>query len=705
MAFARRCTLVVALSLVVACSSSKGDDPAPQPTGHALVAFDLAADFTSDKAFFDFPYPSDLRLSPQGSPYGSSFPNPLDKPVIVGMRANVDDRKGFPVVPTAYFRFDQPLAARALETVIPGDAKQTVLLLDVDDASPERGKLFPTVATVLPTDDYVPANLLGVAARPGILLHEKRKYAFVVLRAFGDAKGAPLDVPPALSTLASGGAPATSNGAAAQALYAPLWKTLQNAGIAANDVAAATVFTTGDASGDFAALSTKVVEKYDAPITDLKVDPDDGAAHDRYCELVGKISYPQFQKGVAPFNTEGRFEIDTDGLPKKQRDETVPITITLPKQAMPAGGYPLDVYFHGSGGLSTAVVDRGRWHPESDPTRCPEGTTDTWLGTKGCNTKGEGPAFVLAPHGIAAAGSALPVNPERVKGASSIEYLNFGNLAAMRDTFRQGAIEQRLFIEALRSLKITPETVSTCTGLSLPPGETAYRFRDDFVTAQGQSMGGMYTNIIGAIEPRIHAVVPTGAGGYWGYFITLPDVLGYPHVGGFVAAFAGTADDLVFMHPVLQLFETGAEVSDPMVYMPHLARRPFSGHPVRPIYEPVGKGDSYFPTVLYDAVALAYGHKEAGDVIWPSMQDTLKLESLEGVLAYPLSQDLTSEDGTKYTAAVLQYAGDGIYDPHALYTQLDSVQYQYGCFLETFFAKGLATIPAPAPLGTPCPGK
>ena len=670
-----------------------------------MVAFDLSADFASEKAFFDFPYPSDLRLSAKGAPQGSSFPNPLGKPVIVGMRANVDDRLGFPVVPTAYFRFDRPLAARSLDTVIPGDAKQTILLVDVDEASPERGRFFPTVATVIPTDDYVPDNVLGVAARPGFLLHEKRRYAFVVLRALGDATGAPLDVPPAMATLAAGGAPQTTNGAQAQALYAPLWKTLQDAGVATKDVAAATVFTTGDVGADLAQMSTKIVDAYDAAISELRVDPDDGATHDRYCELVGKITYPQFQKGVPPFDTEGRFELGDDGLPKKQRDETVPITITLPKQAMPAGGYPLEVYLHGSGGLSTAVVDRGRWHPESDPTKCPEGTTDTWLGVKGCNTKGEGPAFVLAPHGIAAAGSALPVNPERVKGASAIEYLNFANLAAMRDTFRQGAIEQRLFIEALRTLKVTPEQVATCTGLSLPSGETAYHFRDDFIVAQGQSMGGMYTNILGAIEPRIHAVVPTGAGGYWGYFITLPDVLGYPHVGGFIAAFAGTADDLVFMHPVLQLFETGAEVSDPMIYMPRLARRPFSGHPVRPIYEPVGKGDSYFPTALYDSVALAYGHEEAGDVIWPTMQDALKLAGLDGVISYPVSQDLTSEDGTKYTGAVMQYAGDGIYDPHALYTQLDAVQYQYGCFLETFFAKGVATIPAPAPLGTPCPGK
>jgi hypothetical protein len=57
--------------------------------------------------------------------------------------------------------------------------------------------------------------------------------------------------------------------------------------------------------------------------------------------------------------------------------------------------------------------------------------------------------------------------------------------------------------------------------------------------------------------------------------------------------------------------------------MPRLGARPLAGHPVRPVYEPVGKGDSYFPIVLYDAIALAYGHQQAGDIVWPSMQEAL----------------------------------------------------------------------------------
>jgi hypothetical protein len=123
------------------------------------------------------------------------------------------------------------------------------------------------------------------------------------------------------------------------------------------------------------------------------------------------------------------------------------------------------------------------------------------------------------------------------------------------------------------------------------------------------------------------------------------------------------------------------------------------------VYEPVGQGDSYFPEATYDAMALAYGHEETGAVVWPSMQGALGLEGRGGILPYSVSNNLTSESGTAYTGTVVEYAGDGVYDPHAIYSQLDAVKYQYGCFFSTFLQTGTAVVPAPAALGTPCPTK
>ncbi|HEY8038832.1 MAG TPA: hypothetical protein VIF15_03530, partial [Polyangiaceae bacterium] len=423
-------------------------------------------------------------------------------------------------------------------------------------------------------------------------------------------------------------------------------------------------------------------------------------------ELQAQISYPQFQKGSPPYDTEGLFALDASGMPVKQGDLTAPLTITLPKQPMPAGGYPLVVYFHGTGGISTAIADRGTWRPETDTGQCPQGQAlDTWNGKTGCNTPGQGPGWVLAPRGFAMAASALPVNPQRYPAGQSSnlpEYLNINNVAATRDIFRQGVIEQRLFFDALKRLTIAPSVVAACAGLPpLPSGETAYHFRDDPLMAQGQSMGAMYANMISAVEPRIKATVPTGSGGYWSYFILQSQF--FPNVKGDLGLLLGIRGSFSHLHPAMHVTQLALEPVDPIVYVPRLGHEPLPGHPVRPVYEPHGQGDSYFPTPVQDAMAMAYGNREAGTAVWPTMQDALKLEGLDGLLPYPVSGDVTSSSGgARYTGVVVQYAGDGVYDPHAIYSQLDAVKYQYGCFFQTFLATGTATVPAPADTTVPC---
>src|SRR5690606_29040937 len=125
-----------------------------------------------------------------------------------------------------------------------------LMLIDVDPASPTRGELYPVVARGLWSDKYVPQHVLALAARPGFVLHPERQYAFVVRRGFGDADGNPLEVHPDLALLAADQAPDVPRGAEMAALYTPLWETLDLIGVARDDVAAATVFTTGDVIKD-----------------------------------------------------------------------------------------------------------------------------------------------------------------------------------------------------------------------------------------------------------------------------------------------------------------------------------------------------------------------------------------------------------------------------------------------------------------------
>jgi len=689
---------------VTGCSSSDGGTNTETGT---LVAFDLASDFTNPEAFFEFPYPSNLRLGPGGGPIGAAFPNPKNKAVLRTVKATIDDHPGFPQLPVAYFKFSAPMAELDENTVIPADAASNIWLVDVDPTSPTRGQLIPTAATILPWDlylaesDEVPTRVLAVSARPGFVLDGNHTYAFVVKRSLKDAAGKELGAPRALVSLLEGKNPGGTRGADALANYAPLASTLRDVlKVPATDIAAATVFTTGDVPAALADLGTKVLAKYDLTIDGLTLDTAESTRNDRVCILQGTVNFPQFQKGTPPYDTDGLFEKGADGLPVEQRRERAPVVIAIPKQAMPAGGFPLTLYFHGSGGVSRALIDRGPWRP-MDPSTCNEHDRGDWEKVDGCFETGKGPAWVVAPEGIAMAGTALNVNPERLPGAGDYAYANIQNLAAVRDTFRQGVLEQRLFLEALGKLRIPASLLAGCQGVSLPSGESEYRFRDGLISVQGQSMGGLYTNMFGATEPRVGAVVPTGAGGYWSYMFMRTTVFG--NTRGLIATLLDANGKLSYMHPAMHAVETAIETADPIVFTPRLAKKPLPQHPIRSIYAPAGKNDSYFPMAVFDAMAIGYGIPQAGNEVWPEMQGGLKLVGLDGYRSFPLVENLTSSaSGTKFTGAIVQYEGDGIFDPHALYSQLPAVKHQARCFHGSFHRAKKPVIVAPGDTSAAC---
>jgi hypothetical protein len=641
------------------------------PDSGPSVYFDLD-DHGSPETFWNLPFPSDLRLSADGAPDLAGFPNPRGVPILENLLSSVADRRGWPTMPIAYFRFTGPVEPRSLDDVIEFGVDAPLMLFDIEPDSPQFGERFPVVAKTLVEDPYVPSDLLAIAPRPGIVLRPNTRYAYVIRDRF--APGAVS--PPTYAELRDGKVPAGPLGAQAAELYAPLWTALDDWSI--TDAIVATVFTTGDEVARLHARSEGVRAQHAPTIDNLTLTS--GDTLDGFCHLTGTITMPQFQVGEQPFDREsdGHFVLDADGVPTKQSDMVVPLSITIPKAAMPEGGWPLYQFFHGSGGDSHGLVDLG-YSPTSDDV--PE--------------LGKGPGFVVARHGIAAVSTAMPVNPERLPGAGETEYLNINNLAAFPFTFQQGVLEQRLLTDAMLALQIPQATLAGCT-VPAPTGGV-HTFNAAKLVAGGQSMGGMYTNMVTAVEPRFGAVVPTGAGGFWNLMILETQTV--PGARDILSTALGVDDrEISFVHPALDVLSLGWEIAEPMVFMSRIARYPLDGFTPRHIYEPVGKDDVYFPISVYDAAALAYGNQQAGDELWPSMQQALATDGLEGFATYPVKGNF---DGV--TRVVVQFEGDGLIDSHYIYRQLDTVKHQYGCFFATYLRDGVPTVPAPGGLTDPCP--
>lgn len=612
------------------------------------VGFELDAPLDS-ATFWDLPFPSDLRLTDDGRPALDGFPNLRNLPVVNDLLSVARERRGFPVMPIAWFRFPAGAPAHTLDTIA-----DTALLIDIDPSSPERGTEFPVVAQTLANDSYG-SGLVAVAPRPGIVLRGDTRYAFVLRRAFAPG----VEVPHDFAALAAGDTPDGARGAAAKQLYAPLFEL-----ISGDDMLVATVFTTGDEVSLLRTRSEAVRLTHRATIGSVTRDT---TSYPGFCSFTGSVTLPQFQRGAPPFDRDGDFALHAGGAPIQQSELTVPLRIVLPQAQMPARGWPLWQFFHGSGGASFDLVDDG---PSASAGADP--------------TPGEGPGAVVARRGIASAASALPLNPERQPGAGNYDYLNLNNLAAFPYTFQQGVFEQRLLLDALLALDVT-----NCDG-------SAGRFDPDAVVAGGHSMGGMYANMVSAVEPRIGAVTPFGAGGFWNLMIL--DTAIVPGARDLLGGVLGVdSEQLTFMHPSLALIELGWEIADPINAMARLSRRPLPGMPARHVYQPIGLDDRFFRNEIFDVAALAYGNQEAGELVWPGTQEALAIDHMHGILPYPVR----ANRGT--TSVVVQYRDGGILDAHYIHRQLDEVKYQYGCFLASYLRDGVPTVYAPAAASAPCP--
>ena len=595
-----------------------------EASGPAMLVFDLGADASAPSGFYSTPFPSDLRLNSAGGPDYSGFPLVAGNTLLNATIPLASGRKGFSTLAVAYFQFTAPLAPLDGMTVIPAGKASNILLVDVDQTSPNRGTFYPTVAETLPADPYTDnlPNVVAVAAQPGFVLSPNRRYAFAIRREQRDANGNLLAVAPTLALLAQGKAPPGALGSAAATLFDAAFETLTQAGIMADDIAAATVFTTGDVVAATGEMTTKLVAEYPETITGLTVTPttgdDAGSTYPRICELQGTITLPQFQTGTPPFaSSGGTFQIGSDGLPIKQSDLAVPMAISIPTTGpMPATGYPLVLYFHGSGGVSTQFIDRG-------PILVPDGG----------NTPGQGPAYVLAPFGFAMAGAALPVNPQRVPNGGEYDYIEVTNLPSFIGNFQQGIIEQRIFLHALTQLTIEPSLLAAaCPAVTVPEGQQNL-LRHEPPLFAGPVDGGH----VHAPHHRRGAELPRhGADGGGRLLDLLPHEQPVPPQRQRPPERRARAPRRAAVLPppdVLAPRERDRADRPDRLGRAHLSK-PTPGTTPRPIYEPVGQDDSYFSNPVYNAMAMSFGHREVGSVIWSSMQTDLSEEGLGGIVPY-----------------------------------------------------------------------
>ena len=606
------------LGLMAACS--------PTWPGGPLV-------MTDGDGFFDRPWPSDSRAI-DGRPDLSGFPKQGEIPLVDAMIAEGEAITGFGLASPLYLRFTEPVDPTRLPSPAESlDPEHGLFLVDVDPTSPERGRRIPLTWDLQDTaTTWQPSDLLALQPVWGVPLQSSTTYALVLTRHRFDS--ARLDDGDDFDAVFDPRHPRFGE-------FSDLGEALLEMGLATDAVAFASVFTTQDAVGDMA----RIVARMDAelPLASLSPALTYWWGNDRYQAYSGHVRVPIWQRGAAPYTSEGgAFIIDDRGWPTLITLEQVEFTFTVPRGlAAPADGWPVVLYSHGTGGSRASFANS---------------SSDMEV------------ASVLAARGIAGIGISLPFHGDRYLGGNeSILSFNYLNPESGRTTFRQAALEQ------VWLSRVLTEQVATFTG---PNGFQA-TLDPDRVAYMGHSHGAEI-GIIAApyFGERVRGVVLSGAGVGLSVSIVERDAEDFDIQELLSAALGfGPDEDLDVHHPVAGLVQFVADATDPLHYAPlwHHQQPPFDAVPQN-VLAIHGLRDVHTPPATVGALAAA-----AHTPILAPIGETWLAQAFvdPGNQQVPAASNLTAWDGSSVTGGLLQYPEQ---DHFAIFQDPDAAQ-AYGDFL------------------------
>ena len=545
-------TVCAVVTFVSACTQPYGSRHWPQSReDRPQLIFNVDVDFHDAAHFWDAPWPADARRTATGTPDVQGMPNPYNVSFVelskVSVQNDVDaNGAGFSPLPVISFHFDRVPPPMK---VIPLTTTSSTSGLQLVDLTPGRvGERVAVDHHITPRSDVArPAGLLQMAPLTGLSL-QPGTWAAIVQRDVDSDGAHDLNASPVMNALLSG----THPNAAWQETFDPLRSNLSAIGVRADSIAAATVFTVADPTARLTRFMDEArrgpAPKLVSMVRGREVVNTEAAA---LVELQGVVQQPQHQSGEPPHFTEtGAFVVDVDGRLQTTRLEDAPFILTIPKGKMPATGFPIYLYVHGTGGHATQAIDRGaRARPGAPPT------------------PGSGLASWLAPHGVATACVAGPYSPDRIAERALDGYgaYVFMNPPAMRDNFGQMLIEHARFVRLLEEVRIDASLVPEVDASAAADGKIRFDLKRSLVG--GHSLGSYLSGMIAGTLDDFDGAVLSGAGGTWVEFAFGPkDPIDLQGVIETVALPPG--EDLDHFHPFIDVFEAAVAAADNTLYTP-----------------------------------------------------------------------------------------------------------------------------------------
>jgi predicted esterase len=592
--------------------------------------------------YYALPFPNDLHRNSDGTLDLADFP--ANSIILDQYRVAAQALDGFGLNGAMSSRFTAPLDPTSLPDPAGSlEAAASVYLVNVDPSSPSLGHRTPIIASY--RDE--PTNTIGafrlvVRPYPGFTLDEGTTYALVLTDRIRDLDGAPVRRANDFTTLLGDGGSARMT--AARAAYQPL-VTWLNANGGTGDVVSAAVFTTQHATQVGPALRRGVYGTEPPVATTIVITPTAS-----YVLVTGAYTQPNFQTGEPPYTSAGgEIRIGADGAAIVQRMEPMRFAMTVPLGAKPAGGWPLAIYAHGTGGDYRSFVDDG---------------TGPRLAAQGIATISTDQVL----HG--------PRDPAQLD--PGVAFFNFANPYAARDNTLQGAAD------AWEQLRLA-------TGLAIDDGAGgAITIDPTKVYFFGHSQGGVTGPAFVAFEPTVSGAVLSGTGGL--LYLTLLHKTAPLNFASLIETFARDSP-MDEDNPSRPLAQKWIDPADGVNYARYMVREPQPGPDgarmaPRNIFQTEGFVDTYAPNPAIEAFATALG----GDLVSLPAEKAVEGLTLRGraVLATPIT-----ENDNGVTAVLAQYTKRTGSDGHFVVFEVPAAEKQAAEFLGTLAATGHATVVSP----------
>jgi hypothetical protein len=596
------------------------DDPGP------VRAYFRVPRGVDDGDFFRLPFPNDARKK-AGKVDLSGFPTPgadiLGYDLVDRWARYVEQSAdGFSPYPSIVFRFS---ASPDFATM-----KQAGVIRMIDVTTASGTDLGFGWGATSARSKYVCANSITARPTPNQPLLQGHTYAVVVTNGAKAPDGTAIGISPDL-TAVLGAADPGGPLAQAWAAYAPLRAWAAAAKFDLATLVNATVFTVGKHVDLFAKVAATTVVPATtvtgwvkcgaAPSPCPQADGTRacGAPDPAFDELHALVTLPTWQKGTAPYLTPadgGDLALDAAGAPTAQGSSQVCLALTVPKNAvMPAGGWPLAIYAHATGGsFRSHIVD---------------GVAARLASADGGAAKIAVLGFDQVAHGTRRGASTA--RPEALVFATS-------NPQAMRGNALQAAAD----VLALARLAPT----FTLAAAASPTG-AALRFGNVVLVGHGQG-----ANAVALAAPRapVKGVVLAGLGASFLDSVTTKKL---PVDFATVAPTVLGELSLTSTHPALTVLQNALDAVDPLDHASLLvASAPVASQHALTIY---GRDDTYTPGITQLAYAAAAGLGIAAPPASVTTADNLGAP----ILPAPAGGNLTGS----ITAVVRQYAPAG-YDGH-----------------------------------------